>query len=476
MTHQSMQAILLAAGKSTRFKTDTTKLAYKICGQEIIVYPVKLLTSLRIPLTMVVGYQHETIRAIMAQHGCTDITFVEQKDPSGTGHALALTQPQWHADHILVMNGDMPLVDPQLIEELMYQHTNSQATISFVIAHNPDPTLQGYGRVVIKNHAVSIIEASDFIGDATHACCVNAGIYLIKRPFLESYIDALNTHNKANEFYLTDLIEIASKNQYKVTTVNAPFDSIRGINTLKELWGAEHIKRSELISNFMAEGIHFTTAHNVHIDLTISIGAGSRIESGVRLLGATHIGKNCIIEANSIVNQSVIGDNTIIKSNSVVHGAMVGTCATIGPFAHIREHSTIGNNSIIGNFVEINRSSIGTHTKIKHLSYIGDATVGSQVNIGAGTIICNYDGKNKHKTIIEDGAFIGSNNSLIAPLTIGQEAMTAAGSTITEDVPSQALAIARARQVNKEGYAQRKRSSDTCVKPIKSTTSVLENV
>ena len=232
------------------------------------------------------------------------------------------------------------------------------------------------------------------------------------------------------------------------------FDEMRGVNTLEELWAVEHIKKSELISFWMSQGVRFMAPTTNHLDTHCFIGRDTVISTGVHLLGTTTIGNNCQIEPYSIIKDSIIGDNTIVKSHSVISDSTLAENALVGPFAHISQ-STLEAQSCIGNFVEVKRSTIGTSSKAKHLTYIGDARIGNQVNIGAGTIFCNYDGKKKHLTIVEDNCFIGSNNTLIAPLTINKSAYTAAGSVINKDVPSFALAIGRALQTNKEDYARK---------------------
>ena len=457
MVNTKFQAIILAAGKSTRFNTNSTKLGAVVCGQEMIVYPAKLFANLTIPITFIVGYQKEIIKEIITRHAIPQTTFIEQEVQRGTGHAVLCTKDAWSADTIIIMNGDMPLVNDAIITNLLNHHTQTNATISFVTAHSVDPSLTGYGRVINDNNQIKIVEARDFTGDVATDCCINAGIYCIQKDFLTQALAQLPPNQKTGEIYLTDLIALASSQQKTVETISAPFDQIRGINTLKELWTAEHIKRSELISYWMERGVRFSTAHNVHIDLDVTIGAGSFIGAGVLLQKGTRIGVNCTIEAFSILKNSVIHDNVTILSHSVITDAEIHNNAQVGPFAHIRNTVIIGAGSVIGNFVEVNKSMIGANSKAKHLSYIGNTSMGEQVNIGAGTITCNYNGFTKNVTTIEDNATIGANNSLVAPVTIGKDAITAAGSVITHNVPAGALALGRARQTNKDGYAARLR-------------------
>ena len=469
--NNNVQAIILAAGKSTRFNTDTTKLAETICGQAMILYPTKLLAQLNIATTLVVGYQQEIVRDLIAKHHTEPIEFVEQEKQEGTGHALACTKASWKHDHILVLNGDVPLITTHIITALYEEHIKSNAAMSFVRSCCTDETGKGYGRIVKDGDRITIVEAKDFTGDIREHCCINAGIYLIKKDFLEHYIATLNDNNASKEFYITDLVKIASENDLIVTTLQAPFDAIRGINTFQELWKVEEIKRRELTNYWMDNGVRFSFPQHVHIDLNVLIGAGSVINGGVYLKGNTIVGKNCSIGEFSSLENVIIEDNVIIHSHCVIKNSFIQSNAQVGPFACVRSQTTLGENSTIGNFVEVKNSTIEAHSKAKHLTYLGDATIGSHVNIGAGTITCNYDGINKHKTVIEDNAFIGSNNTLIAPITIGTNAFTAAGSTLTHDVPNNALAIARSYQTTKLEYAtQLKNKSVTQEMPTQKDT------
>lgn len=449
------QAIILAAGKSTRFNTEKIKLAEKICGREMILFLTKLLQTLHIPTVVVVGFQQEVMKNIItAEHGDT-IEFVVQEKQEGTGHALACTQPTWRNDHILVMNGDVPFVTAELIISLYEKHITQNAAISFVTSYNNTATERSYGRVIETDNGISIVEAKDFTGDINKQYPINAGIYLINKNFLEDYISMLNDQNASKEFYITDLVKIASQNNLVVTTTLAPFDTIRGINTLQELFAAEQIKNNELMNYWMSRGVRFSSIDNACIDMDVTIGQRSFIGSGVHIRGNSIIGKDCNIREFSSLENVILEDNVTILPHCIIRNAYIKSGTEIGPFAHLRSNVTIGQDSVIGNFVEIKNSSIDDNTKAKHLTYIGDSTIGSHVNIGAGTITCNYNGVNKHKTVIKDYAFIGSNNTIIAPVTIGHNAFTAAGSTITTDVPDNALAIARMRQINKGDYVKK---------------------
>ena len=465
--YRNLQAIVLAAGKSTRFNTNQSKLIEKICGQEMILYTTKLLTDLKIKTTLVVGYQKELIEELIKKNHGQEISFIHQKEQLGTGHAVLCTESVWEKDNILILNGDAPLINEQIINSLYQTHIKNDACISFATAHNIDPSPHAYGRVIQKDSKIKIIEAKDDKEDRGEHCCINAGIYLVKKEYLKNTIHNIQKSSVTGELYIIDLINIASDKGYKVETVTIPFDSVRGINTLQELWAAEQIKRSELIKLWMEKGIRFSAAQNNHIDLNVTIGAGSHIGTSVQLYGNTTIGTNCKIEAFSILEDATIENNVIVKSHSLIKDSYIKKNSIIGPFAHIHSNSTVAQESTIGNFVDVKNSIIGSETKIKHLSYIGDAEIGNSVNIGAGTITCNYNGITKERTIIKNNVFIGSHNSLIAPITIESNAFTAAGSVITKDVPSNAFAIARAHQVNKENYAQKlKQSSFVAAKKI----------
>jgi bifunctional UDP-N-acetylglucosamine pyrophosphorylase / glucosamine-1-phosphate N-acetyltransferase len=454
--YNNIQGIILAAGKSTRFKRNRSKLTEKICGQEMILFPTKLLAHFGIKTSVVTGYQKNSIEKIVQQAHNENITFIHQEELLGTGHAILCALPIIEKEHVLIINGDAPLITPNIIESLFNKHFENKATLSFVTALNADQSINSYGIVIDDINGIRIIEAKDYHASINQETfLINAGIYIIEKSFL---IEAINTIKKSSitgEIYLTELVHLASLQKLIVSTVEASFDAIRGVNDLKELWVAEHLKRSELIQYWMNQGIRFMAVQSVHIDLNVKIGTGSSIGAGVQLLGSTTIGENCSIGSFSSIENTTIQDNVIIHPHCVIKDAHIENKSTIGPFAHVHTQSYIHSESIIGNFVEIKKSTIGNASKIKHLAYIGDATLGKHVNIGAGTITCNHDGIHKHPTIIKDNAYIGSNNTLVAPITINKGAYTAAGSTITEDVPEYALAIARNKQINKEQYVHK---------------------
>lgn len=452
MVPQKLQAIVLAAGRSSRFNTSKTKLSFTLCGQELILYPIKLLAHFEINSLLVLGYQKEVVLEVLKKHTYT-LPYIEQIDQKGTGHALLQSKTHWTAEHILVMNGDMPLISEAIIQSLLDRHFEKNATLSLVIAHNSDPSVTGYGRVIQEKNRISIVEARDLVGDPSTHCCLNAGIYLFKRTFLERYLSAIHPHPFTGELFITDLIQKASDLGEPIEMVSAPFDSIRGVNTLHDLWITEQIKRADIIKTFMSQGVRFHAPQSVHIDLNVSIEPDTTIHQGVQLRSGTRIGRGCTIDAFSIISNSTLQEGVSIYPHSIISDSELQAYAKVGPFAHIHYSSTLAPESVVGNFVEVTRTTLGTKSKAKHLSYLGDTVTGSEVNIGAGTITCNYNGVSKHTTTIHNNALIGSNTALVAPIVIGPDTIIGAGSVITQDVPAESLALSRTTQITKEYYA-----------------------
>lgn len=451
----ALQGLVLAGGQSLRFKTGTPKLLEQLCGQAIVTYPVKALADLGVDTIVVSSPDLTPLKATIIREiaPLLEPTFVIQHTPQGTADAVACTQSLWHKEHILIINGDMPLVTPALIARLYEQHLLKNADASFVIAHNPDPSLDTY--YFTGSHAEEV-EFVHKTGDHGHAdknlCCIDAGIYIFKTTLLHSWITSVQD---TADHYCTDIVHYAQQAGCVLNSITAPYDDIREVNTPQDFWVAQQIKRAEIIRHWMHQGVVFTMPQTVHIDINVTIKPGTRIGGGVHLFGKTSIGAECSIGEFSIIEDSVMHDRATILPHSVITESTIGMHAAVGPFAHLRPGTRIDDHVTIGNFVEITRSKVGIGSKIKHLSYVGDATIHKEVNIGAGTIICNYDGFKKHPTTIGEQAFIGSNSTIIAPASIGEKAFTAAGSVITDPVPANALAIARSRQVNKDGYAEK---------------------
>jgi len=466
---KNMQAIILAAGKSKRFNTGKTKQLATICGQPMIFYPIKALEKLDVPVTVVIGTNGDDLRQEIENAGFKNVSFVLQEEQLGTAHAVAISRSSWHKENILIINGDMPLITSDLLKSLYQQHTEDIMTLSFFTSFVLDP--RGYGRIIDHEGHITVIEEKECTEENYNVNCINAGVYLVKKDFLEAFLDTVEGNKVTGEYHLPDLIRIASEKKLPVKKVSVPYDNVRGVNTLKDLWMAEQIKRSELIDYWMTQGVRFELAQNIHIDVNVEIGRGSFIGTGVHLLKNTKVAENCFIGAFSIVENSEIDKDSIIHSHSVIQDSKIGKSVNVGPFARLRNNVVLKDNVTVGNFVEVKNSQLGENTKTKHLSYLGDSNIGSNVNIGAGTVTCNYDGTNKNKTVIENDAYVGANNSLIAPITVGSGSYTAAGSTLNHNIPAGDLAIARARQVNKAGYAQKIRKIKKEVSAAKVDTS-----
>ncbi len=368
---KNIQAIVLAAGKATRFNTGTTKLTQKICGQEMVLYLTKLLTHLKIPTTLVVGYQKEQVMETVKRQHEQAVSFVTQEEQLGTGHALMCTKSQWQSENLLILNGDMPLIAEDIIQGLYDKHCQTQAVMSFVVAHSEDPAGYSYGRVIQIDGSLQIVEAKHFDGDPHEHCFVNAGVYIVSRSFLEQAISEIKKNEKSREFYLTDLVQIASNHKKTVSTTLAAFDRIRGVNDLQELWAAEQIKRSELIRYWMSKGVRFTMPQAIHLDVQVSIGAGTTISGGVHLVGNCAIGSNCTIGAFSSLSEATIGDQVMIEPHCIISDATIGAHAHIGPFAHLHNQAIVKEHAHIESFTYTTQQ--GTHKATTAHQYVSTA-------------------------------------------------------------------------------------------------------
>ena len=342
---ENLQAILLAGGKSIRFNTEKTKLTEKICGKEMILYPIDLLQRMNIPTTMVVGFQKEKILDVLTVHNIKNINIAVQEEQLGTGHAVAASKPFWNKDHILIINGDIPLMTSEVIQKLYNKHIKSDADISFATAHSLDEANDSYCRIVINDNKIRVVERRDEQLDMDAQCCVSVGIYIMKKNFLNAHIDKLTKSNFTQEFYLPELIQIASNENCKIVTTPISFDLARGVNTLAELWVVEHIKRSQLISYWMNHGVRFAISLNVMIDCDVVLEPGVYIGSGAHLLGKTIVKKNANIGAFAYVKNSIIEQDAKIKSHTVII------------------KSTIGQGEVVQSFTQINYQNIASTVK-----------------------------------------------------------------------------------------------------------------
>jgi len=447
-------AVILAAGQGTRMKSKLYKVLHPVCGKPMVQHVVDQVEKLQVDsIVTVIGHGSEKVKAQLGN----SVNYVYQQEQLGTAHAVIQAKDiLGDKDGVtLVICGDTPLMTSETIEALFLQHEKigAKATILTAEASKPD----GYGRIVRNEMGVveKIVEHKDATEAERKITEINTGTYVFDNALLFQALNNVSNENVQGEYYLPDVIEILKQQGETVSAFQTnDFDETIGVNDRVALSEAEAIMRKRINELHMRNGVTLIDPLNTYIEADVTIKEDTVIYPGSILKGTTVIGSECIIGPNTEINNCIVGNNTAIKQ-SVAHDSSIGSDVNIGPFAHIRPASTINDEVKIGNFVEIKKATFGKGSKASHLSYIGDASVGSDVNIGCGTITVNYDGKNKFMTTIEDGAFIGCNSNLIAPVTIGKGAYVAAGSTITDDVPSEALSIARSRQVNKENYKRK---------------------
>jgi len=448
-----VKAIVLAAGNGTRMKSKLPKCMHKILGRTMLnIVLDNLKESGTNEIIVVTGHGEEQIRASVS----ADVQFVHQDEQLGTGHAV-MTASKYigEDDDILVLYGDTPLITPESVIQLNNVHMREGNAITVVSTRIGDPL--GYGRIVrpsLDNRLLRIIEQKDLTDGEGFINEINTGVYFFKGRALLAALPLIQPHNAAKEYYLTDTLEIIQKLGLKAGVAVAPDSSeFIGINNRVQLAQAGDVLKQRINERLMLNGVTIVDPNTTWISPDVVIGIDTIIYPGVTL-EKTRIGENCVIGPNSRIINSVVSDNTEIDS-SVVIDSYIGEHTQVGPFAYMRPNSKVGAHCKIGDFVEVKNSNIGDHTKASHLTYIGDSDVGSHINFGCGTVTVNYDGRKKYRTVIEDNAFIGCNTNLIAPVTVKAGAYTAAGSTITEDVPEKALGIARARQVNKVGWIRK---------------------
>ncbi len=440
---------ILAAGKGTRMKSDLPKVLHLLGGRSLVERVLISCADLQPERQLaIVGYQAHRVKEAMIHY--PDLEFVEQTQQLGTGHAVQQLLPHladFQGD-LIVLNGDVPLLRPETLKALLQTHQQHQNAATILTAQTSNP--QGLGRVFCDSNDLlkEIIEDRDCTDTQRQNRRINAGIYCFNWQKLQAVLPQLQSNNSQQEYYITDAVNLLSP----VMVYDVPDDrEILGINDRRQLATADRVLRSRIVDRWMAAGVTMIDPNSITIDDTVSIGVDTIIEPQTHLRGHTTIGSGCRIGPGSLIENSQVGNNVTLMY-SVVVDSSIGHDANIGPFAHIRQQAQVGAACRVGNFVELKKSSLGDNTNVAHLSYLGDATIGTQVNIGAGTITVNYDGKHKHQTTIGNFARIGSNNTLVAPLSIGAQVTTAAGSTIVNDVPDDCLAIARSHQTIKPGW------------------------
>ena len=450
----SVSVVVLAAGKGTRMKSNLPKVLHKVLGKSILAHSLDTLSFIENQY-VVVG--HESDMVIDSLPPSTK--HILQQDQLGTGHAVSTVVSgeifiENKSEFTLVVPGDVPAIDATDIQNLISEVKTKSSSVGFLTSVVENP--HGYGRVVRNNEDIRIVEEKDCNEDERKINEINSGIYCFNTDFLIENIDSLDTKNAQGEFYLTDLIGIANNQKQDIVIVQVDEDSIKGINSMSQLNEVEDIMQKKLIEGFMEQGVYFQDPTSTYIDSEVTISSGTKILANTHLTGKTSIHADCVIGPNAQINDSSIGKNSTVI-NSVIDQSTIQENGNIGPFAHIRPGSELGEGVKVGSFAETKKSKIGKGSKVPHLAYVGDAELGENVNFSAGAITVNYDGKEKHKTEIKDGAFIGSDVMLVAPVTIGEESMIGAGSVITKDVPSKALGIERNNQKNVEGYVDRKK-------------------
>ena len=453
---------IMAAGKGTRLKSKHPKVLHEVGGKPLLAHVTAAATQL-VPahdVFAIIGHEADRVRQALAHSG---VNFVLQEEQRGTGHALMVAREALAPyDHVIVLSGDAPLITPATIERLRDFHLQKKAAMTLLSAELENPI--GYGRVLRKTPKSDEVKAIVEEKAATRAQRkireINSGFYAFAVKPLFARISGLKTDNAHREYYLTDMAGVFTQAKAKVIALRTDHPSeILGSNTRAEMMDIDQLVRLQKARDLMAAGASIFYPQTCVIDADVEIGPDTVIEPFVQLLGRTRVGSDCRIRSYSVIQNSEIGDRVTIRPGSILDEARVASDAIIGPYSHLRPGSEIGEAAHVGNFVETKKIKLGKGSKANHLTYLGDAEIGSGVNVGAGTITCNYDGVHKHKTEIADGVFVGSDSTLVAPVKIGKGAYIAAASCITEDVPEDSLALGRARQTTKEGWAKSKREA-----------------
>jgi bifunctional UDP-N-acetylglucosamine pyrophosphorylase / glucosamine-1-phosphate N-acetyltransferase len=449
--------VIMAAGKGTRLKSKHPKVLHEVGGKPILAHAVATAKKI-VPahnIFVIIGHEAERVREAVAGTG---VNFVLQTEQRGTGHALMVARDALAGyDQIIVFYGDAPLITADTIKKLRDFHVIQKAEMTLLSADLDDP--YGYGRVIRKGPRVqAIVEEKSATPQQRKLHEINSGFYVFAGPSLYEFINRVSTKNAHGEYYLTDMAAILNNAGKKVVAIKtADAGEVLGSNTRAEMMDLDARLRIAKCRELMAEGVTIFYPHTCVIDDDVEVGIDTVIEPFVQILGNSKIGSDCRIRSYSVIGNSVIGDRVTVKPGTIMEDSRVADGAVLGPYTHMRPGTEVGENAHLGNFVETKKIKLGKGSKANHLTYLGDADIGEGVNIGAGTITCNYDGVNKHKTVIGDGVFVGSDSTLVAPVKLGRGSYVAAGSCITEDVPVDALALGRARQSVKEGWAKAKR-------------------
>jgi len=450
---KDLSVVILAAGEGKRMRSRQPKVLHPLCGRPLLGYTLRTARALADRLVLVVGPNADGVRAVAGE----GVAIVEQRERLGTGHAVLQARPACGEGTILVLPSDTPLLSSETLERLVRHHraTGAVATLLTAVVDRP----QGYGRILRQSGRVKrVVEDRDATDDQKKITEINTSVYCFEAKRLWKALAEVKPDNDQGEYYLTDVVGILAKAGGRLEALAAP-DPVEalGINDRKQLAAVAALHRRRILDRLMDAGVTILDPTSTYVEDTVTIGPDTTIYPQVVLEGATAIGSDCVIASGCHVTGSRLGDRVILKPYCVLTESVVEDGAVMGPFCHLRPKSHVGAGAEIGNFIELKKAKVGRRTKAHHVGYLGDATIGDNVNIGAGTIFVNYDGAAKHQTIVGDGAFVGSNSSLVAPLTIGEGAYIAAGSVITKDVPADALVVERSPLVVKEGWAARRR-------------------
>jgi bifunctional UDP-N-acetylglucosamine pyrophosphorylase/glucosamine-1-phosphate N-acetyltransferase len=465
---------IMAAGKGTRLKSKRPKVLHEVGGRALLLHVIAAAKTL-VPadhIFCIIGHEADRVRNAVEPTG---VNFVLQEVQRGTGHAMQILKAHFELTgtpiprHLLVLSGDVPLIRPKTIAALRDLHVAEHAAMTILTAVPPDPT--GYGRVLRHTPGspavTAIVEQKSLAPNQLNAPEINSGIYCFETAALFAKLDLLSTNNAHSEFYLTDIAAMLVADGRRVVALQAAsVDEVLGANTIAEMMHLDRAIRANAVDQLMTQGVTVFRPDTCIIDPEVTVGPDTVIEPYVQLLGATHIGSDCRIRSYSVIQQSTLGDNVMVRNGCILDGANVGNGAVLGPYAHLRPESNIGEEAHVGNFCETKKVTLGRGSKANHLTYLGDAIIGEGTNVGAGVITCNYDGVHKHTTTIGDNAFIGSDSTLVAPISIGDGAYIGAGSCITRPVPANSLGIGRAHQITKEGWATGRRAARKAAKKV----------
>ena len=458
---QRVAIAIMAAGKGTRLKSKHPKVLHEVGGKPILSHVIETASKL-VPASdifVIIGHEAELVRAAVGDSG---VQFVVQGEQRGTGHALMVAKESLAPyDQVIVLSGDAPLITSETIDKLSAFHASQKAAMTLLSADLDDPT--GYGRVIRKGRKSAdvraIVEEKATNAQQKKIREINSGFYAFSVPTLYKHIGSLKTDNAHREYYLTDMAAVLGNAKQRVVAMKTPSSAeVLGSNKRAEIVEVDARMRLAKCLKLMDEGVTIFYPQTCVIDSDVEVGADTVIEPFVQLRGKTKVGADCRIRSYSVINNTEIGDEVVVLPGCVMDDSRIARKATIGPYSRLRPGSDIGEGAHLGNFVETKKIKLGKGSKANHLTYLGDTEIGEGVNVGAGTITCNYDGVHKHKTVIEDGVFVGSDSTLVAPVRIGKGAYIAAASCITEDVPADSLALGRARQTVKEGWVNAKKS------------------